>query len=69
MRSPSLSHPAGTDFSRRRHRLNGAFVEYIEYDLDDLRNWSPRVGLFVIAKTVGVVLKGWHAYRDSRAVP
>jgi putative colanic acid biosynthesis UDP-glucose lipid carrier transferase len=30
----------------------------IEYDLDYLRNWSLRLDLFIIAKTVWVVLKG-----------
>jgi len=34
----------------------------IEYDLDYLRNWSLRLDLFIIAKTVAVVLKGDNAY-------
>lgn len=34
----------------------------IEYDLDYLRNWSLRLDLFIIAKTLWVVLKGKNAY-------
>jgi Undecaprenyl-phosphate glucose phosphotransferase len=34
----------------------------VEYDLDYLRNWSLRLDLFIIAKTVWVVLKGRNAY-------
>jgi Undecaprenyl-phosphate glucose phosphotransferase len=34
----------------------------IEYDLDYLRNWSLRLDLFIIAKTVWVVLRGQNAY-------
>jgi len=34
----------------------------IEYDLDYLRNWSLRLDLFIIAKTVWVVLRGDNAY-------
>src|SRR3979490_1587995 len=34
----------------------------IEYDLDYLRNWSLRLDLYIIAKTVWVVLKGENAY-------
>ncbi len=34
----------------------------VEYDLDYLRNWSLRLDLFIIAKTVWVVLKGMDAY-------
>ena len=34
----------------------------IEYDLDYLRNWSLRLDLFIIAKTVWVVIKGSNAY-------
>ena len=34
----------------------------IEYDLDYLRNWSLRLDLFIVAKTVWVVLKGNNAY-------
>jgi Undecaprenyl-phosphate glucose phosphotransferase len=34
----------------------------IEYDLDYLRNWSLRLDLFIIAKTVWVVFKGRNAY-------
>jgi len=33
----------------------------IDYDLDYLRNWSLRLDLFIIAKTVWVVLRGRHA--------
>jgi putative colanic acid biosynthesis UDP-glucose lipid carrier transferase len=34
----------------------------IEYDLDYLRNWSLGMDLWIIIKTVGVVLKDRHAY-------
>lgn len=34
----------------------------IEYDLDYLRNWSLRLDLFIIAKTVWVVLRRGNAY-------
>ena len=34
----------------------------IEYDLDYLRNWSLRLDLYIIAKTVWVVLRGDNAY-------
>lgn len=34
----------------------------IEYDLDYLRNWSLRLDLFIIAKTIWVVLKRGNAY-------
>ena len=34
----------------------------IEYDLDYLRNWSLRLDLHIIAKTVWVILKGDGAY-------
>jgi putative colanic acid biosynthesis UDP-glucose lipid carrier transferase len=34
----------------------------IDYDLEYLRNWSLRLDLYIIAKTVWVVLKGDHAY-------
>jgi putative colanic acid biosynthesis UDP-glucose lipid carrier transferase len=34
----------------------------IEYDLDYLRNWSLGMDLWIILKTVGVVLKDRHAY-------
>jgi putative colanic acid biosynthesis UDP-glucose lipid carrier transferase len=34
----------------------------IEYDLDYLRNWSLKLDLAIIAKTVLVVLKAKHAY-------
>jgi putative colanic acid biosynthesis UDP-glucose lipid carrier transferase len=34
----------------------------IEYDLDYLRNWSLGLDLWIIVKTVGVVLKDRHAY-------
>jgi putative colanic acid biosynthesis UDP-glucose lipid carrier transferase len=34
----------------------------IEYDLDYLRNWSLRFDLYIIAKTVGVVLSGKNAH-------
>ena len=34
----------------------------IEYDLDYLRSWSLRLDLFIIAKTIWVVLKGSNAY-------
>ena len=34
----------------------------IEHDLDYLRNWSLRLDLYIIAKTVGVVLKGENAH-------
>jgi putative colanic acid biosynthesis UDP-glucose lipid carrier transferase len=34
----------------------------IEYDLEYLRNWSLRLDLFIIAKTIWVVLKGKEAY-------
>jgi putative colanic acid biosynthesis UDP-glucose lipid carrier transferase len=34
----------------------------IEYDLDYLRNWSLRLDLFIVAKTVWVVLRGQNAH-------
>ena len=34
----------------------------IDFDLDYLRNWSLRLDVFIIFKTVLVVLKGKHAY-------
>jgi putative colanic acid biosynthesis UDP-glucose lipid carrier transferase len=34
----------------------------VDYDLDYLRNWSLRLDLYVIAKTVWVVLRGRNAY-------
>lgn len=34
----------------------------VEYDLDYLRNWSPRLDLYIVAKTVWVVLRGNAAY-------
>ena len=34
----------------------------IDLDLDCLRNWSVRLDLYIIARTVWVVLKGEHAY-------
>lgn len=34
----------------------------IDYDLEYLRNWSLRLDLYIIAKTVWVVLKGENAY-------
>ena len=34
----------------------------IEYDLDYLRNWSLGMDLWIIIKTVGVVLRDRHAY-------
>jgi len=34
----------------------------IDYDLDYLRNWSLRLDLYIIAKTVWVVLRGENAY-------
>jgi len=34
----------------------------IEYDLDYLRNWSLRLDLYIIAKTVWVVFRGLDAY-------
>lgn len=34
----------------------------VEYDLDYLRNWSPKLDLYIIAKTAWVVLKGIDAY-------
>ena len=30
----------------------------IDYDLDYLRNWSPRLDLYIIVRTVWVVLRG-----------
>ena len=36
--------------------------ERIDYDLEYLRNWSLRLDLYIIAKTVWVVLKGDNAY-------
>jgi putative colanic acid biosynthesis UDP-glucose lipid carrier transferase len=34
----------------------------IEYDLDYLRNWSLRLDMYIIAKTIWVVLRGMQAY-------
>ena len=34
----------------------------IEHDLDYLRNWSLRLDLYIIAKTVRIVLRGQNAY-------
>jgi putative colanic acid biosynthesis UDP-glucose lipid carrier transferase len=34
----------------------------IEHDLDYLRNWSLGMDLWIILKTIGVVLKDRHAY-------
>jgi putative colanic acid biosynthesis UDP-glucose lipid carrier transferase len=33
----------------------------IDYDLDYLRNWSPRLDLYIIVKTAWIVLKGENA--------
>ncbi|MFT3719916.1 undecaprenyl-phosphate glucose phosphotransferase [Pseudorhodoferax sp.] len=44
----------GDDLDSMRHR--------IEHDLDYLRNWSLRLDLFIIARTVGVVFKDSRAY-------
>jgi len=30
----------------------------IDYDIDYLRNWSPKLDVYIIFKTVLVVLKG-----------
>ncbi|MGA8051659.1 MAG: sugar transferase, partial [Burkholderiales bacterium] len=34
----------------------------VEYDLDYLRNWSLRLDLHIIAKTVWVAFRGLNAY-------
>ena len=34
----------------------------IDHDLDYLRNWSLRLDLLIIAKTVGVIFKDQNAY-------
>ena len=34
----------------------------IDHDLEYLRNWSLRLDLYIIAKTVGVVLKSDNAH-------
>lgn len=34
----------------------------IDFDLDYLRNWSLRLDLYIIARTIWVVLSGEHAY-------
>jgi putative colanic acid biosynthesis UDP-glucose lipid carrier transferase len=34
----------------------------IDHDLDYLRNWSLRLDVYIIAKTVWIVLRGKHAY-------
>jgi len=34
----------------------------VEHDLDYLRNWSLRLDLYIIAKTIGIVLRGKNAY-------
>jgi putative colanic acid biosynthesis UDP-glucose lipid carrier transferase len=34
----------------------------VEHDLDYLRNWSLRLDLLIIARTVWTVLRGRNAY-------
>ena len=34
----------------------------IDHDLDYLRSWSLRLDIYIIAKTVWMVLRGKHAY-------
>ena len=34
----------------------------VEYDLEYIRIWSPLLDLYIMLKTVGVVLKGTNAY-------
>jgi putative colanic acid biosynthesis UDP-glucose lipid carrier transferase len=34
----------------------------VEYDLDYLRNWSLALDLWIILKTIKVVIKDRHAY-------
>jgi len=34
----------------------------IDHDLDYLRNWSLRLDLYIMAKTVWVVLRGENAH-------
>jgi putative colanic acid biosynthesis UDP-glucose lipid carrier transferase len=34
----------------------------IDYDLDYLRNWSLGLDLYIVAKTVWVVISGRNAY-------
>jgi len=34
----------------------------IDYDLEYLRNWSLRLDLYIIAKTIWVVLRGDNAH-------
>ena len=33
----------------------------IDYDIDYLRNWSPKLDVYIILKTVLVVLKGQNS--------
>jgi putative colanic acid biosynthesis UDP-glucose lipid carrier transferase len=33
----------------------------IDYDIDYLRNWSPKLDIYIILKTVMVVLKGQNS--------
>ena len=40
----------------------GKMKARVDYDLDYLRNWSLRLDLYIIAKTVWVVLKGNNAH-------
>jgi len=34
----------------------------IDFDLDYLRNWSLRLDLYIVLKTVQVLIKDRHAY-------
>jgi putative colanic acid biosynthesis UDP-glucose lipid carrier transferase len=34
----------------------------VEYDLEYIRIWSPLLDLYIMIKTVGVVIKGTNAY-------
>jgi putative colanic acid biosysnthesis UDP-glucose lipid carrier transferase len=59
---PGITGWAQVNGYRGETRDLDAMKGRIEYDLDYLRNWSLRLDLYIIAKTVWVVLAGTNAH-------